>query len=163
MELEGLRKLVADCVEKHCYRSAIFFGDKVCLLSGEEDRDVYQLCQAYIYSGQHGRALNRLTRHRESRDGEGRGADWEGHKSFRYLAARCLAESQEWERCLQTLDEGENGGTGQYSEPPFAGGGGGGGSAGANTDAFLVLPGMQSKETGYFLWPLAYLGCHDSR
>ena len=112
MELEGLRKLVADCVEKHCYRSAIFFGDKVCLLSGEEDRDVYQLCQAYFYSGQHGRALNRLTRHRESRDGEGRGADWEGHKSFRYLAARCLAESQEWERCLQTLDEGEDGGEG---------------------------------------------------
>ena len=60
-------------------------------------------------------------------------------------------------------DEGENGGgTGQYSEPPFAGGGGGG-SAGANTDALLVLPGMQSKETSYFLWPMAYLWCHDSR
>ena len=60
-------------------------------------------------------------------------------------------------------DEGENGGTGQYSEPPFAGGAGGGGSAGANTDALLVLPGRQSKDISYFLWPLASLGCHDSR
>ena len=63
MDLEALRSLVLDCIDKHCYRSAIFFGDKLCILSSRGDKDVYLLCQAYYYSGQYRRALLHLTRH----------------------------------------------------------------------------------------------------
>ncbi|QDZ24464.1 anaphase-promoting complex subunit [Chloropicon primus] len=122
VELEALRGLVQDCVEKHCYRSATFFGDKVCLMSGGENRDVYQLCQTYYYSGQHSRALHRLTKHRKELEkaraergtaANGSGVVEEEWKAFAYLTALCLAECKEWERCLQVLEEDQEKGEGK--------------------------------------------------
>ena len=137
-DLSSLRELVRDCVEKHCYRSAIFFGDKACLLSNEASSDVYQLCQAYFYSGQHRRALLRLTRHQQAKRREGKGSgsgsgdgrdgrgEREEREAFKYLMAKCLAECKEWERCLQVLDEKTDEGEGDEA------GQGGGGRGGAN-------------------------------
>ncbi len=117
-DLGALRLLVRDCIEKHCYRSAVFFGDKLCLLSEGSDADVLLLCQAYYFSGQHRRALLHLTKHREGARKGGRRSGKEGAgageragpdlaPAFKYLTAKCLAECSEWERCLQVLEEDE--------------------------------------------------------
>ena len=136
MDLQALRSLVRDCIEKHSYRSAVFFGDKLCILSENDEEDVYLLCQAYYYSGQYKRALLHLTRYQQrhhqplgqdsgafvsSAAANGGGAESHHNQqksgssnpklkeAFKYLTAKCLAECKEWERCLQILEEPELG------------------------------------------------------
>ncbi|CAD7705302.1 unnamed protein product [Ostreobium quekettii] len=92
-----LRALVQDCLAKHLYTSAVFYADKLVTLSGSDPSDVYMLAQAYFVSKQFRRAIVLLKAE----------SLLEKDQRFRYLAARCLAESKEWDECLQVLGDGE--------------------------------------------------------
>ena len=65
-------------------------------LSGEPD-DVYRLAQAYVFTKQYRRALHVLSKNLSPADA--------ALARFRYLTAKCLAECQELDECLNTLDD----------------------------------------------------------
>jgi anaphase-promoting complex subunit 6 len=95
LELEQLRSLVQDSLGKHLYDNAIFFADKLVTMSDGGDDDVFLLCQAYVFTKQHRRALHVLRR-----------TNLAGSSPrFCYLTAKCLAECQDWEEALETLDQ----------------------------------------------------------
>lgn len=92
-QLQVLQNLVHDCLAKHLYDSAIFFADKLVTLSNYAPAEVYTLAQAFFVNRQYRRCLHLL-----------RATDLTSKDiRFRYLAARCLAESKEWDECLETL------------------------------------------------------------
>lgn len=93
--MERLRAVVQDSLGKHLYENAIFFADKLVTLSGGEPDDVYRLAQAYVYTKQFRRALHVLHRSGQAT----------ASSRFRYLTAKCLAECQELDDCLTTLDD----------------------------------------------------------
>ena len=84
LRIEGLRKLVADLMQKHLYSSAIFFGDKLVSLSEYNQMDVYALAQAYFLGKQFRRAVHLIRR-------EGYA---ESSARFKFLAARCLVRNR---------------------------------------------------------------------
>jgi anaphase-promoting complex subunit 6 len=88
-----LRKLAQDCLGKHMYEAAIFYGDKLIALTNGSEKDVYLLANAYFISGQHRRCLH-LLQTADVIDKDYR---------FRHLAALCLIECKEWEECLGVL------------------------------------------------------------
>ena len=96
-ECEKLRMLVQDCIEKHVYPSASFFANKLVTLSGSEPGDVYLLAQTLYVSRQYRRVLHLLQRTKL--------VEMDGR--FRYLGAKCLAECQLWDECLDMLGDGE--------------------------------------------------------
>lgn len=85
------------------YDAAVFFADKLVAMSsggwsgaGSEEADpadVYTLAQALFIDGQHRRCLQILNN----------AGVVERDIRFRYLAARCLAASKEWDECLEML------------------------------------------------------------
>lgn len=92
-QCHNLQLLVHDCLAKHLYGSAIFFADKLTSLSECAPADVFTLAQAFYMDKQYRRALTLL-----------RGTDLvEQDVRFRYLAAKCLVECQEWEECLKMV------------------------------------------------------------
>ncbi|KAK9905515.1 hypothetical protein WJX75_001308 [Coccomyxa subellipsoidea] len=97
---QRMRSLVHDCLAKHLYDSAIFYADKLVTMSNGAAADVYTLAEAFYMGRQWRRALALL-----------RNAGLiEADIRCRYLAARCLAEVQDWEECLNVLggwDESE--------------------------------------------------------
>jgi anaphase-promoting complex subunit 6 len=93
--LERLRSFVADCLDKHLLRSAIFFGDKLVSMSEGEAQDVHLLAQAYVFNGEHARALA-LLRAEKLTDASPR---------FVYLTAVCLVETSAWDDALALLGE----------------------------------------------------------
>lgn len=111
----ALRAIVADCVEKHLYGTATFFADKLAILSQHDEADVYTLCQAFFFSGQHRRALKAIQNFASSSASTGTVGGDLGAASpkFKYLAARCLAECSEWDQCLEVLGDGEGDGEGE--------------------------------------------------
>ncbi|KAL1529343.1 hypothetical protein AB1Y20_000297 [Prymnesium parvum] len=94
LSLDALRSLVQDSLGKHLYENAIFFADKLVILSDSPD-DVYRLVQAYLFTKQYRRALHVLTS-RGLATAEAR---------FRYITAKCYVECQEWDDCLATLSD----------------------------------------------------------
>lgn len=96
LSLQRLRAIVLDSLGKHLYENAIFFADKLVTLSGEPD-DVYRLAQAYVFTKQYRRALHVLSKNLSAADA--------ALSRFRYLTAKCLAECQELDECLNTLDD----------------------------------------------------------
>jgi len=138
-ELDQLRSIVQDSLGKHMYDNAIFFADKLVTMSGGAGDDVYLLCQAYVFTKQHRRALHVLRTTRLATSAA----------RFRYLTAKCLAECQEWDECLDTLDE-------KALEAAAAaeadGGGGGKGHIGLHSSMLLLKGSVyESLEN----WPLA--------
>lgn len=93
--LEKLRSVVRDCLSKHLHSSAVFFADKLVTLSEHNPADVYLLAQSYYLSSQFRRALH-LLRHENLLSASLR---------FKYLAAKCLGQVQEWDECLTVLGE----------------------------------------------------------
>ncbi|KAF3777011.1 Anaphase-promoting complex subunit 6 [Nymphaea thermarum] len=93
-DIERLRGVVRDCVNKHLYSSAIFFADKVAAFTGDP-ADIYMQAQALFLGRHFRRALHLLTSckiiFRDLR--------------FRYLAAKCLEELKEWHQCLEMLGD----------------------------------------------------------
>ncbi|KAI3441465.1 TPR_REGION domain-containing protein [Psidium guajava] len=93
-EIEKLRGVVRDCVSKHLYSSAIFFADKVAAFTNDP-ADVYMQAQALFLGRHYRRAFHLLNASKiVLRD-----------LRFRYLAAKCLEELNEWDQCLQMLGE----------------------------------------------------------
>lgn len=92
-----LRHLVQDCLGKQMHKAAAFYAEKLVAFSSGLEVDVYLLSQAYFQGKQYRRALALLSRDRYV----------EMDMRFRYLAARCLAEVDEWEQCLQLIGESE--------------------------------------------------------
>jgi anaphase-promoting complex subunit 6 len=80
---------------RHLYENAIFFADKLVTLSGGEPDDVYRLAQAYVFTKQFRRALQVLNKTKQAT----------ASSRFRYLTAKCLAECNELDDCLSTLDD----------------------------------------------------------
>ena len=95
LSLDGIRSIVQDSLGKHLYENAIFFADKLVTLSNNEPDDVYRLVQVFVYTKQFRRALNLLQSTKLGRT----------DARFRYITAKCLAECQEWEECLDTLGD----------------------------------------------------------
>eukprot|EP00882_Tetradesmus_deserticola_P033005 GHRQ01037665.1.p1 GENE.GHRQ01037665.1~~GHRQ01037665.1.p1 ORF type:complete len:203 (+),score=102.44 GHRQ01037665.1:444-1052(+) len=96
MDPNQLRSLVQDCIAKHLYSTAVFFADKLVTLTQYAPGDVYLVAQTYFVSRQHRRAVMLLKNHGLMED-----------VRFRYLAAKCLAEVEEWDECLTLLGDGE--------------------------------------------------------
>ncbi|XP_010537723.1 PREDICTED: anaphase-promoting complex subunit 6 [Tarenaya hassleriana] len=93
-EIEKLRGVVRDCVSKHLYSSAIFFADKVAVVTGDP-ADIYMQAQALFLGRHYRRAFHLLNASKiVLRD-----------LRFRYLAAKCLEELKEWDQCLLMLGE----------------------------------------------------------
>ena len=93
--LERLRALVADCLDKHLLRSAIFWADKLVSLSDGEAADVFMLAQAYVYNGEAPRALA-LLRAEDLASASPR---------FLHLTATCLVATKAWDEALSLLGE----------------------------------------------------------
>eukprot|EP00962_Isochrysis_galbana_P040318 scaffold14587_cov107-Isochrysis_galbana.AAC.1 len=94
-ELDQLRSIVQDSLGKHMYDNAIFFADKLVTMSNGADDDVFLLCQAYVFTKQHRRALHVL-----------RKTGLAGSSArFCYLTAKCLAECQDWDEALDCLNQ----------------------------------------------------------
>ena len=93
--LERLRLLVADCLDKHLLRSAIFWADKLVSLSDGEAADVFLLAQAYVYNGEAPRALA-LLRAEDLASASPR---------FLHLTATCLVATKAWDEALALLGE----------------------------------------------------------
>ncbi|KAG9447859.1 hypothetical protein H6P81_013987 [Aristolochia fimbriata] len=105
-EIERLRGVVRDCVNKHLYSSAIFFADKVAGLTSDP-ADIYMQAQALFLGRQYRRAHHILNTSQIIRR----------DLRFRYLAAKCLEELEDWQQCLTMLGDAkvdEQGNT--YSE-----------------------------------------------
>lgn len=92
-EIEKLRGVVRDCVSKHLYSSAIFFADKVAALTNDP-ADIYMQAQA-LFLGRHFRRAFHLLNASKIVLTDLR---------FRYLAAKCLEELNDWDQCLSMLN-----------------------------------------------------------
>jgi anaphase-promoting complex subunit 6 len=109
-----LRSLVQDCIAKHLYGSAVFYADKLLVLSGGAPADVYLLAQAMYVARQPLRALALL-----KAPPTVRGATQQQQQPhpthepppspllsdarFAYLAAKCAAAAGEWHEALVLL------------------------------------------------------------
>ncbi|GAM83909.1 hypothetical protein ANO11243_018990 [Dothideomycetidae sp. 11243] len=89
-----LRSWRQDALDKHQYESAIFIGDKVLALTGD-DKDAFWLAQAHFSTGNYKRALGFLVREDLVTT----------NPSCRYLAAHCYVKQQRFEDALQVLGD----------------------------------------------------------
>jgi len=105
--VRNLRSLVQDMMAKHMYEGAIFYANKLALMSGFNPKDVFLLANALFVDNQYHRCLHLLESRRELIDLDMR---------FRLLAARCLIEAKSWEECVAILEGHE---AGNASELPF--------------------------------------------
>merc|ERR1712013_934197 len=81
-DLSNLRNLVRDYVDNHLYPTALFWADKICTLSGNEEQDVLWLAHILFHTRQYLRASHLLVSH-------GLVAN---NLVARYLAAKCYFE-----------------------------------------------------------------------
>lgn len=92
--IENMRKIVKDYLDIHCYDTALFWADKVNILTKDSLKDFYMFIHCLYCCGQYQRALNLIK-------------DTDLHKRnllFRYLAAKCHLASKEYEQALETLN-----------------------------------------------------------
>jgi anaphase-promoting complex subunit 6 len=105
----ALRSLAQDCIAKHLYTSAVFYADKLVVLSGGAPADVYLLAQAMYVARQPLRALALLkappapARRHASRDQQPTPQPLLLDARFAYLAAKCAAAAGEWHEALALL------------------------------------------------------------
>jgi len=91
----ALRGRMADARLKNMLTTAAFFGEKLLCCPGAGDADVFALAQVYQQQGQPKRALLAIARAGNSKT----------PNAFRLLAGQCLAETKEYDRCLELLGE----------------------------------------------------------
>ncbi|EDO45312.1 predicted protein [Nematostella vectensis] len=94
VDISQLRNLIRQYIDKHQYKTALFWADKAVSLSNGDVQDVYWFAQSLFLSGQYQRASHALKR---------RGC-LETSLACRYLAAKCHAECKQWQEALDTLD-----------------------------------------------------------
>ena len=93
-QMQGtMRSLVQDMMAKHMYEGAIFYANKLAVLSNYAPKDAFLLANAYFVDNQYHRCLFLL----ESRN------YLDVDVRFRLLAARCLVATSSWEDCIQIL------------------------------------------------------------
>ena len=144
-DLAHLRYIVEDSIGKHMYENAVFLADKLVTMSRGAPDDVYLLTQAFMFTRQHRRALHVLRQHRLATSSP----------RFTYLTAKCLAECQEWDECLATLDDTvlELVAQEAAAEAAAAGGGKARPPLGSLCSAMLLLKGTVYEHLEN--WPLA--------
>ena len=89
-----VRNLVRSYIDKHLYKTALFWAEKAMALSNNELQDVYWFAQALFYTKQYQRAVHALT----SR------ALHESNLACRYLVGKCYAECKKWQEALDILE-----------------------------------------------------------
>ncbi|KAG0719160.1 Cell division cycle protein 16 [Chionoecetes opilio] len=97
VDLDKFRKVVKSNIERHHYRAAMFWADKVVSLSGGAVGDVYWLAQTYYLTKQYHRAVILLTAHKLLRN-----------LTCRYLVALCHYEVGEYPSALNILEHNDN-------------------------------------------------------
>ncbi|KAI8113112.1 hypothetical protein M9435_003118 [Picochlorum sp. BPE23] len=88
-----MRSLVQDMMAKHMYEGAIFYANKLAVMSNYAPKDAFLLANAFFVDNQYHRCLHLL---------ESRGLV-EVDVRFRLLAARCLLATRDWDECIQML------------------------------------------------------------
>lgn len=94
VDIAQLRNLVRQYIDKHLYKTALFWADKAVTLSNGDVQDVYWLAQTLFLSGQYQRAIHAL---------KGREL-LQTNLACRYLAAKCYAECRQWQEALDVLE-----------------------------------------------------------
>ena len=94
VDLSQLRNLVRSYIDKHLYKTALFWADKAMSLSNSELQDVYWFAQALFFTNQYQRAVFALT---------SRGLE-EKDLACRYLVGKCYAECKMWQEALDVLE-----------------------------------------------------------
>ncbi|XP_028403874.1 cell division cycle protein 16 homolog [Dendronephthya gigantea] len=89
-----LRNLVRSYIDKHLYKTALFWAEKAMSLSNDELQDVYWFAQALFYTKQYERAVHALI---------SRGLH-ENNLACRYLVGKCYAECKKWQEALDVLE-----------------------------------------------------------
>lgn len=89
-----LRNLVRSYIDKHLYKTAVFWAEKAMSLSNNELQDVYWYAQALFYTKQYQRAVHALI---------SRGLH-ESNLACRYLVGKCYAECKKWQEALDVLE-----------------------------------------------------------
>ncbi|KAK8721511.1 hypothetical protein OTU49_012755 [Cherax quadricarinatus] len=97
VDLEKFRRVVRSYIERHHYKAAIFWADKVVSLSGGAPADVYWLAQTYFSTKQYHRAILLLNGHKLFRN-----------PTCRYLMALCHYEVGEFHAALDMLERTDN-------------------------------------------------------
>ena len=82
-----------DMMAKHMYEGAIFYANKLAVMSNYAPKDAFLLSNALFVDNQYHRCLHLL---------ESRGLV-DVDVRFRLLAARCLIATGDWEECIQML------------------------------------------------------------
>ena len=103
-----------ECRSKGSRKSAVFFADKACTLSNNEEVDLFSLCRVLHENGEHMRAIHILRGGMVSastiKD------SWRHWDASRLLIGRCLADLDLWEECLEELGDGDLEDTSVYNE-----------------------------------------------
>ncbi|XP_066936343.1 LOW QUALITY PROTEIN: cell division cycle protein 16 homolog [Clytia hemisphaerica] len=94
LNLTQIRNLVRQYIDIHLYDSALFWADKVCTLSKNDQKDVIWLAHCLFLSKQPLRAAQLL---------KSKGLT-STNLLGRYLAAKCFVECKEWRSALDVLD-----------------------------------------------------------
>ena len=94
IDLAQLRNLVRTYIDNHMYPTALFWADKVCSLSNNNQQDLIWLAQTMFLTGQYQRAALLLKKN-------GLVAR---SPTAKYLVAKCYAERKEWDCVLNTIE-----------------------------------------------------------
>lgn len=103
----NIRSLVQDMMAKHMYEGAIFYANKLAIVSNYAPKDSFLLANALFVDNQYHRCLEMLESH----------GFIDVDVRFRVLAARCLIATKAWEDCVQILGGNE---TDNIDEVPYS-------------------------------------------
>lgn len=90
-----LRRVVQESFQKHLYATAIFYADKLVLLSHEVE-DLYTLAECYFKNKEYRRVLHLLKKHSDITNSDER---------LKLLVAQSLIECRDWDECLRYLED----------------------------------------------------------
>lgn len=93
-DLSQLRNLVRDYVDNHLYSSALFWADKICSLSDNNEQDVLWFAHILFLTKQYLRAAHILISNGLTST----------NAVARYLAAKCYFECKDWRNALEVLE-----------------------------------------------------------
>ncbi|KAK3888761.1 hypothetical protein Pcinc_007234 [Petrolisthes cinctipes] len=97
INLDKLRSRVKSYIQRHHYKAAVFWADKIVSLSNGAPSDVYWQAQCYYHTHQFHRAILLLNTHKLT-----------NNPSCRYLTALCHYEIGEYQAALDVLDPTDN-------------------------------------------------------
>ena len=93
-DLSQLRNLVRDYVDNYLYSSALFWADKICTLSDNNEQDVLWFAHILFLTKQYLRAAHILISNGFTAT----------NPVARYIAAKCYFECKDWRNALDVLE-----------------------------------------------------------